>query len=208
MNKITNLTNKNKKTLREFYNKSEGKNYKSISKIARLWSATSDDTYEILRELYNQGIDNEKNIFRKAIEDRYKQFEYRKIKKTIKNALEDRFKELEYRKLKLHEIETTLVYPKSIFHIEDHTFSYLINDIKVFGDFKMKWKTTTINNVNFSDIVINEWKDFCDKAILKLYNKLISYTSPNTYFRLLLKSNKGHALASTKLSSSCASISI
>ena len=62
MNKITNnrFSNKDKKTLREFYNRSEGKNYKSISKIARLWSATSDDTYEILRELYNQTIDNEK----------------------------------------------------------------------------------------------------------------------------------------------------
>ena len=164
MNKITNLTNKNKKTLREFYNRSEGKNYKTISKIARLWSATSEDTYEILRELYNQAIDDKKNIFKKSIEDRFKEFEYRK--------------------LILHKIETTLDYPKSIFHIEDHTFSYLIDDVKVFGE---------LNS--------NQYENLVNRAIYKLYNKLISYTSPNTYFRLLLKSNKGHSLASTELSS-------
>ncbi len=52
----TKLTTKDKQTLREFYNKTNNKNYTSISRISKSLGVSSAESYELLRELYNNAL--------------------------------------------------------------------------------------------------------------------------------------------------------
>ena len=91
------------------------------------------------------------------------------IKQRIKVKVRRENKKLEFiNSLPIVEIQNNFDYPKNKFHIEDHSFKYID------GLEKKIMKYPDIDAIT-------------QKAILKMYMKLMSYTRSNTYFRVFMR---------------------
>lgn len=139
----------------------------SEKKLADTIGVPLNFLYNYLAIDYNEYIRNENN----------------RIINVRKEKAEQKNNEIKFIKsLSLNEIETHVSYPKNKFHITDHTFQY---DQKI---------TSFLEDVKMNNEALY---NLTEEATQKMYLKLISYTSSNTYFRIWLTGE--NAQTSTKI---------
>jgi hypothetical protein len=149
------------------------------SKLFKDKNFNAEEIYNVLMTAYNQVIYQERD--KKYIASYTKNNEKAKQKRKAKIRLID---------LPLYEIDLPDDFKyliKNKFYITSHTFSYNLPKDFDFSNFFIK------NNITNTE-------EFFHKHAKKLYDKLISFTSPRTYFRILVESLE-HSNCQTQLKS-------
>ena len=147
----------------------------SFKNLKTLSNKNDNNFYSYALEEYNTNA-LAKNLELKNTR-RTKNSQARQRQRLAKKARETNF--VFFNRLVLHKIPTTINYSKSKFHISENTYSYNVDNTRIFGD------------MNPAD-----WVKFIRYGVFKLYQTLISNTRSGVYFRILLESKNNKSVSS------------